>query len=264
MLFEKTEKLIKKLNVNDSASLPTSEDISLNKCSWKDDIEVEPWDEYEIMESYRGEYNENIKNNIFYSGCSFKVYEENYYPRFNKFLEDYPDAPEYRFVLEEISKVRPGFRFPFVDEKLKLNITFSFEKIEDFLMEKLSDFGYEIYELVKDDEFLTVADFCTHDFRQKKDFKTEYLAHPINLKIKDTEFMELFKALWENGNFRYKKQGDALIHFSKLFNININNSDTVLQNIRGRNNGSETLFLDKLKSKILSFVNKKTGFSSKN
>lgn len=70
-----------------------------------------------------------------------------------------------------------------------------------------------------------------------------------------TEFMELVKSLIENGNVK-GKQKDIITSFSHFFNITINNPDKLLTDIKKRNTESETLFLDKLKSSLLCFINR--------
>ena len=257
MSFSITANKINESNINKSASLPTSEDIVLNNCSWENNIEFLLWEETEIEESYRFEYNENINKGIYFFGCPLKIYTENFYPRFNEFLKDYPDAPEHRFILEELILIKKGFNFPFVDKKMKINIEFSLDKTYNFLMEKLDTLGYEIFELEINEELLTPANFITHSYRKKSNFKPEYLVQPMDVKLNQAQFMELFKALFDTGALLYKNQSVALNHFSQLFNMQINNPHIVLQNIKNRNNEEEAKFIDKLKSTLLKFINKK-------
>lgn len=70
-----------------------------------------------------------------------------------------------------------------------------------------------------------------------------------------TELIELIKSLIENNTLR-GKQKEIISRVSKIFGVKINNPDKLIQDIKKRNIGSETLFLDKLKSSLYDFINK--------
>jgi len=74
-------------------------------------------------------------------------------------------------------------------------------------------------------------------------------------KGSQTEFMELIKALIENGTL-LEKQKDIIDYTSKFFNIEIKNPDKLLTDIKKRNIGSETLYIDKLKSSLYNYITK--------
>lgn len=79
---------------------------------------------------------------------------------------------------------------------------------------------------------------------------------PINgLKFygNQTEFVELVKALIENDNLR-GTQKDLFEKLSNVFQIEINNHDKLISDIKHRNNGSETLFLDRLKKSMNEYI----------
>lgn len=76
----------------------------------------------------------------------------------------------------------------------------------------------------------------------------------VQWESNQTELMELVKSLIEHGSVK-GKQKDIITSFSQFFNINVNNPDKLLTDIKKRNNGSETLFLDKLKSSFLGYIN---------
>ncbi len=79
---------------------------------------------------------------------------------------------------------------------------------------------------------------------------------PVNWTGNQTELMELIKALIENGSVK-GKQKDIIINFCHFFNIEIKNPDKLINDIRRtRNNGNETIFIDKLKNSLLNFINK--------
>lgn len=70
-----------------------------------------------------------------------------------------------------------------------------------------------------------------------------------------TEFIELTKSLIENNNLR-GTQKEIISKLSRYFGIEINHPDKLIQDIKKRNNGSETLFLEKLKSSLINFITK--------
>lgn len=78
-----------------------------------------------------------------------------------------------------------------------------------------------------------------------------------NNKIKfygnQTEFVELIKSLIENGNLK-GTQKDIIENCSNFFDIEIKNADITIQKIKGRNNGSETKFLDTLKTTLFDYI----------
>lgn len=70
-----------------------------------------------------------------------------------------------------------------------------------------------------------------------------------------TEFIELVKALIES-NILKGKQKDIITNLSSVFGLKINNPDKLIQDIKNRNTGSETLFLDTLKTTLYDYFTK--------
>lgn len=68
-----------------------------------------------------------------------------------------------------------------------------------------------------------------------------------------TEFIELIKALIENGNIK-GTQADIISNLSNVFNVEIKYPNKLITDIKKRNNGSETLFLDRLKKTLLNYI----------
>ncbi len=79
---------------------------------------------------------------------------------------------------------------------------------------------------------------------QKTKFKTN---------ITQTELVELVKALVENGTIE-GTQKDIIKDFADFFGIEINNPNKLITDLKKRNNGSETLFLDKLKNSLMDYI----------
>ncbi len=70
-----------------------------------------------------------------------------------------------------------------------------------------------------------------------------------------TELIELTKALIENQSIK-GVQRDIILEFSKLLNFEIKNPNKLITDIKKRNIGSETLFIDKLKTSLLNYITK--------
>lgn len=68
-----------------------------------------------------------------------------------------------------------------------------------------------------------------------------------------TQFIELTKALIENGSVK-GLQKDVIASLSQFLNIKIKNPDKTIQDIKNRNVGSETLFLNDLKTSLYNFI----------
>ncbi|WP_281634601.1 RteC domain-containing protein [Flavobacterium luteolum] len=79
----------------------------------------------------------------------------------------------------------------------------------------------------------------------------------VNTKVTwngtQTDFIELIKALIENGNLK-GTQSELIKNLSAIFSIEIKNPSKLINDIKKRNNGSETLFLDKLKKSLFDYI----------
>jgi len=76
----------------------------------------------------------------------------------------------------------------------------------------------------------------------------------IKFNLTQIELTELVKALIENGNVK-GKQKEIINAFSSFFEIEIRNQGKTINDLKKRNNGSETLFLDKLKATLNDYIN---------
>jgi hypothetical protein len=87
------------------------------------------------------------------------------------------------------------------------------------------------------------------------DIKKQNPKNENNLNWNGTqiEFIELVKALIENGNIK-GTQTEIIKSLSNIFNFKINNENKTINDIKNRNNGSETLFLDKLKKTLFDYI----------
>ncbi|MBC7523469.1 MAG: RteC domain-containing protein [Flavobacterium sp.] len=83
--------------------------------------------------------------------------------------------------------------------------------------------------------------------------KSNFSQNTLTWNGSQIELIELAKALIENGNF-IGTQKDIINKISNAFNFEIKNPSKTINDLKNRSNGSETLFLDKLKKNLLEFI----------
>ena len=92
----------------------------------------------------------------------------------------------------------------------------------------------------------------TNDITQQQPTETDP-EKSLNWQGTQTEFIEMVKALIENGNIK-GTQTEIIKSLSNVFNIKIKNENKLINDIKTRNNGSETLFIDKLKKTLFNYI----------
>ena len=107
-------------------------------------------------------------------------------------------------------------------------------------------FKYEFKNWLK---FVELIDEKLNNAPPKKKIET------LKWKGSKIEFVELSKALIESDIFN-ETQKEIVEKLSIFFNIDIKTYDQKLTQIKGRNNGSETLFLNKLKQNLDKYLKK--------
>lgn len=257
MLFDKTERLVSKYLKEQFLPQLEMGVIETNKFIIPKSFKL---DEFQIMAiecMFEKEYVENNINQKYFFGCIFNTAKNTYFARLEGCREVYPDIHESSFIYTEINNCLKKFNFPYIDETLRKNIEYSIERYEEFLKELLENIGYEAFKVKFDENGMEVPSWYVHySVRKKNYFKGNNFVPYMDIKISQTQFMELFKSLYDLGAFPSINQKDALIHFCKLFNKKIYNPDKLLQDIKNRNIGSESLYIDKLKASLLEFINK--------
>jgi hypothetical protein len=89
--------------------------------------------------------------------------------------------------------------------------------------------------------------------KTEKPSKSQKAENSLNWNGTQTEFIELIKALIENGNIK-GTQTEIISKLSNVFNIEIKHPNKLITDIKIRNNGSETLFLDKLQKSLFDYI----------
>jgi hypothetical protein len=93
-------------------------------------------------------------------------------------------------------------------------------------------------------------------YSENKEYFIDTSINPIVWNGTPTELMELIKALIENRSIKGDSQKNIIKLFTRLLNIDIKYPDKLITDIKKRSNGSETLFLDKLKTTLYDYIQK--------
>ncbi|WP_242120937.1 RteC domain-containing protein [Aestuariivivens sediminicola] len=207
-----------------------------------------------IADSFEKERNILLENKIFFWGCNFNTYKNTYINRLKDFKEEFEDAEEIDFIRSESNELinlhlQVPF-FSFIKTKTQKKIGYSITKKQNYLSEIASSLGYELNFSYDDEdgyEFIYLTENINNSKSQSNNQNNiEWLGN-------QTEFIELIKALIENGTLK-GTQKDIIKCTSRFFNIEIKNPDKLLTDIKKRNIGSETLFLDRLKSSLYNYI----------
>lgn len=135
-------------------------------------------------------------------------------------------------------------------------LTISFTKIIEFLQE------LQHYKTIADikqssilSEFIKKEQVNTTETRDDNN-NSQNITNKLSWSGDQTAFIELVKALIVNGNIKVNKgeQGKTIKTLSDFFNFKVNNPNKLISDLKKRNNGSETLFLNELKSSLLDYI----------
>jgi hypothetical protein len=155
--------------------------------------------------------------------------------------------------LIEVIYVLDNFKHVFIDD------------YEDFISKFIEVKGDEYHGLIKNIiDFILMNVLIELANNIDKNKETKYLNSENNSFLSSennelkwhgtqTEFIELVKALIENGNIR-GTQKVIINKLTSVFNIEINNPNKLINDLKKRNNDSETLFLDKLKKSLFDYI----------
>ncbi|HUH26867.1 RteC domain-containing protein [Gelidibacter sp.] len=200
---------------------------------------------------------------------SLKDFKENYQIDYKEYIEVFNDCSEMQFVIENINHYKICLK-----NVTYLKSTSGHEHIETLLtgenfmkdvIDKITHKEYlEVYNTPRkrlEYTFLNILDYLKSLSIKTKNNESQnhvdFLNTNIKFNVSPTELIELTKSLIENGNVK-GKQKDIINSFARFFNIEVNNPDKLITDIKKRNTGSETLFIDKLKSSLYDYMTKET------
>ena len=138
----------------------------------------------------------------------------------------------------------------YYDQKIRDNLEKSFKKILEFITDKIYQYTFQNQKM---NEVITLRDVS--NLHSTESYLKEIPNNTKALKWHgtQTEFIELVKALIVNENIK-GTQVELIETLSNVFDIEINNPNKLINDIKTRNNGSETLFLDKLKKSLFNYI----------
>lgn len=212
---------------------------------------------------------------------SSKEYEEEYPLLFDKYYLEYKEVEEIDFINNEIKN------YSICLQIVNLPIDQAFDRwfrIETGTDLKTFSISEKTFNIIFEDENKKHYHKIYNDFRESSDGmekkvkqsrlsfakiisfletkKSEIVTNSqiimeaentLNWNGNQTEFIELIKALIENGNIK-GTQTEIISKLSTVFNIDIKNQNKLINDLKLRSNGSETLFLDKLKKSLYNYI----------
>lgn len=169
---------------------------------------------------------------------TLRQYKENYESDLKTYLESYEDNSELNFLQVDL---------------------FSHNKFLDYLLTRSSqtnEIDEHIINQRKVNSQNKIIEFIENKINVENK-KTHPLLHSsLQWHGTQTQFIELSKSLILNGNITGPgNQEDNIKQLANLLNFKLNNTYKLLNDIKTiRNNGSETLFLDKLKKSLFDYI----------
>ncbi|MBF2710000.1 RteC domain-containing protein [Flavobacterium soyangense] len=211
---------------------------------------------------------------------TFKKYKESYENRLEEHKATYEDYDELHFINSELGFYQICHMTANVSEQRLIVNNKDYTEYEYRFINEIEyndiyqidsniNENYDIKELIKDESKwmtdgynLEICEQLTTSFTKiteylniKKNKLTNNNEFPkVKFHGSPTEFIELIKALTENGNLK-GIQKDNIEICSNFFDIEIKNPTKLISDINNtRNTGSETLFLDKLKKSLYTYI----------
>jgi hypothetical protein len=198
--------------------------------------------------------------NYFFGHCSFSVYENTFNERFNEYVKDYVDGNIVDFAKRELQvqhryyeiKVETYYnRDTGLDEVISEDDIFYFES--DSGKTDISDIFWDNLKLYNNIQMAHTKriEFIEEVISQKSTTLSNDNIGTLTFKGMKIELVELIKALVESEMLE-ESQAETVRKFEKFFKLDLEKDfSKTYQRIKGRNIGSETLFLDKLKKALL-------------
>ena len=169
---------------------------------------------------------------------TFKKYQENYESDLKAYLQRYEENTELDFLQIDL---------------------FSHKEFLKYLLTKDRETN-ELDEGVFNQQKINSQKRIIAFIENKIDVENKKTRPLLNSSLQwhgtQTQFVELSKSLMLNGNITGPgNQEDNIKQLANLLNFELNNTYKLLNDIKTtRNNGSETLFLDKLKKSLFDYI----------
>jgi hypothetical protein len=211
---------------------------------------------------------------------TLKNYKDSYDIRLENHKAKYEDYDELHFILSELGFYQICYETANVTQQRLIvdnedYTEYEYRYINEFEYNDINQIdsnineNYNVRNLIRDDsKFLTdgynleICNQLTTSFLKiieylnirKSNLNNDNEFPKVKFHGNPTEFIELIKALTENGNIK-GIQKDNIEICAKFFDIEIKNPTKLISDINNtRNTGSETLFLDKLKKSLYTYI----------
>lgn len=234
--------------------------------------EREYLDDYFVREFKKAEKN-NYSQNVFFSGClnvlnEFnnqidKLYQKqkrDYYfivSDLKSQIEKESDTEKKLTLMSRLSEAQKEL-IHILENKKKKGFSYPVQLRSDSILSMQFDteiINYIENSILKAQEAATIPQPSIQITKEQ-----EKMIHQFNTKnekitfnFRPIEIIELIKALIVNGNIK-GLQKDIIPIVSSFFNIEVNYPDKTIKDLSYRNAGSETLFLDKLKTSLNEYI----------
>ncbi|TXB66858.1 hypothetical protein FRY74_01345 [Vicingus serpentipes] len=194
-------------------------------------------------------YYKSNEENYFWQYCNLSTYKKTFDERFEIYKKTYTDAELNDFISKELTLLNSYLKHDFDGNVICLYYTSTINP----------DIKFPIYNDCLDEfrDVLILSNQKKISFLEKEITKQIKVINSSNIKFTgtQTDFIELVKALIENESLKGNSQKEIIETLSNFLNIKINNPDKLIQDLKKRNNGSETLFLDSLKETLYDYIN---------
>ncbi len=203
-------------------------------------------------------------------------YKEVYNTRLEIYLIQYVDYSEKDFIDKEIiyfdnclqtSKIEIREKTRYIGPDMELENYFEYDtdgtfsvntEVLSYLKQEGNSEIFDYFDLNLCEKFqLSFKKIIEFLQDKKKELTTQTTQKTQKFYGSQIEFIELIKSLIENGNLK-GTQKDIIENCKNFFDIEINNPEKTISDINKRNNGSETLFIDKLKNSLFNYIQQKS------
>jgi len=224
------------------------------------DSDYENWEQENILKIkkiFKNEYNELIKSQNYFYGCTLKTYRNKYEKRLKEFLNNFSDTDEIDFIERELNigaRTMP-IHHMYIEDEIYQRLDYSLKKRGIYLEKKINNLGYTVH-------YDFDSDYGKEIIRMEKDFNenlsnSKENGNTINWKGSPTELTALIKSLKESDKLDTSLSEKQIVQrFEKFFNFPLKGYDQTKSKIRKRTKDIAP-FIDMLKINLEQWIKNK-------
>lgn len=170
-----------------------------------DPIQEEKYEEFvngeksKATKLFLNEYNQFVKDGIYFYGCPHELYLKTYEVRLYDFLKYYPEASEMHFIKSELEKGIKNIKY-FISDREEKNMSFALEKRYNYLFQRSSQLGYDVT-LIPGKKYADDTFKINRDLKNQVDKFEKCADRKLKTKMINVQYSELIKALIEHKVF---------------------------------------------------------------